>query len=225
MSDGIDVWSDYGDVCTVSTPGLPTTSFCDAYCESVVSDTYGRIYAISFSGATTYRFLLEHVIPGVDEQPEQILYSQSVDRTANYFTLSMFTGLEVGVTYRMRVALGFNGQFGPYGEGKDCTVSYVSLARASVTAGNDEQTNTMLDFTAVAYPNPFANNFLIKLTTASESMVAIKVYDMIGRLVEQREAKVSDLENTTIGNNFPSGVYNVVVTQNEEVQTLRVVKR
>jgi len=51
------------------------------------------------------------------------------------------------------------------------------------------------------------------------------VYDMIGRLVEQREVRVSDLETTTIGNRYPSGVYNVVVSQEDNVQTVRVVKR
>ncbi|MFN3754486.1 hypothetical protein [Flavobacterium sp.] len=48
---------------------------------------------------------------------------------------------------------------------------------------------------------------------------------MVGRLVEQRESKVSNMSNLTIGEQYPSGVYNVVVTQDETVQTLRVVKR
>jgi hypothetical protein len=60
-----------------------------------------------------------------------------------------------------------------------------------------------------AYPNPFANNFLIDVTTQSNSSVSIKVYDMLGRLVDQ----------------YPSGVYNVVISQDEIVKTLRVVKR
>jgi len=48
---------------------------------------------------------------------------------------------------------------------------------------------------------------------------------MVGRLVEQRVVKVNDLENTTIGERYPSGVYNVIISQGEEVKTLRVVKR
>jgi hypothetical protein len=28
-----------------------------------------------------------------------------------------------------------------------------------------------------------------------------------------------------LGNNYPSGVYNVIVTQGEDVKTLRVIKR
>jgi hypothetical protein len=48
---------------------------------------------------------------------------------------------------------------------------------------------------------------------------------MVGRLIEQHTAQVNELETMTIGDRYPSGVYNVTVTQGEEVRTLRVVKR
>jgi hypothetical protein len=48
---------------------------------------------------------------------------------------------------------------------------------------------------------------------------------MVGRLIEQHTAQVNELETMTIGDRYPSGVYNVVVTQGEDVKTLRVVKR
>jgi len=65
----------------------------------------------------------------------------------------------------------------------------------------------------------------LDVKTSSKENITIKVYDMVGRVVEERQAKVTDLENTTIGDRYPSGVYNVVVTQGEEVKTVRVVKR
>jgi len=36
---------------------------------------------------------------------------------------------------------------------------------------------------------------------------------------------VSDLDTKEIGNQYPSGVYNIIVTQGENVKTLRVIKR
>ena len=48
---------------------------------------------------------------------------------------------------------------------------------------------------------------------------------MIGRLVDQKSVSVSDLESSPIGDNYPSGVYNVIATQGDEVRTVRVVKR
>ena len=43
--------------------------------------------------------------------------------------------------------------------------------------------------------------------------------------MEQREVRVSDMETTTIGDRYPSGVYNVVVAQEDNVETVRVIKR
>ena len=48
---------------------------------------------------------------------------------------------------------------------------------------------------------------------------------MTGRLIEKREVRASDIVEQQIGDHYPSGVYNVVVTQGEEVKTLRVIKR
>uniref|UniRef100_UPI0025C59C0D T9SS type A sorting domain-containing protein n=1 Tax=Flavobacterium sp. UBA7682 TaxID=1946560 RepID=UPI0025C59C0D len=106
-----------------------------------------------------------------------------------------------------------------YGEGpvgKDCIIRTPSVATKMVVTSA---------FAAKAYPNPFANNFLIDLTTESKSSVSIKVYDMVGRVVDQRSVAVSDMKSMTIGEQYPSGVYNVIITQDEEVKTLRVIKR
>ncbi len=80
-------------------------------------------------------------------------------------------------------------------------------------------------FGVVAYPNPYSENFNLSLTSASEEKVGIVVYDMTGRLIERREVRPGDIVEQQIGNHYPSGVYNVVVTQGEEVKTLRVIKR
>jgi hypothetical protein len=106
---------------------------------------------------------------------------------------------------------------GPIGHA--CVIKSPAAAR-EIATGNDK-----VNFSAMAYPNPFADNFVIDVKTRSEAVVELKVYDMIGRLVEQRSANVSDLETSPIGDRYPSGVYNVVVTQGDEVRTVRVVKR
>jgi len=66
---------------------------------------------------------------------------------------------------------------------------------------------------------------MLDVKTSSQSSISVKVYDMVGRLIEQKEVSVSDMESTTIGNQYPSGVYNVVVAQEDTIQTVRVVKR
>jgi hypothetical protein len=46
---------------------------------------------------------------------------------------------------------------------------------------------------------------------------------MTGRFIEQRQVQQS--ENIEIGNNYPSGIYSIIVTQGEQVKTLRVIKK
>jgi hypothetical protein len=122
-------------------------------------------------------------------------------------------GLEADTVYVVSVRLIYYGT-GP--EGKDCIIKTPAAALSREVS---------LPFGAVAYPNPFANNFMINVTTSTKENINIKVYDMVGRLIEQRNVNTNELETTTIGDRYPSGVYNVVVTQGEDVKTLRVVKR
>ena len=82
-----------------------------------------------------------------------------------------------------------------------------------------------IEFKATAYPNPFAENFKLDVKTSSEESLQIKVYDMLGKLVENRFLEVSEIEGLEVGANYPSGVYNVIVSQGDVVKTLRVIKR
>jgi hypothetical protein len=83
----------------------------------------------------------------------------------------------------------------------------------------------MGEFKAVAYPNPFNNSFAIDLKTSNTSPVSLAIYDMTGRLLESKEIKADGLSTQTIGERYPDGVYNVIVTQGENMQNVRVVKR
>jgi hypothetical protein len=76
-----------------------------------------------------------------------------------------------------------------------------------------------------AYPNPYAETFKLNVNTSSEDQVGVRVYDMLGREVEARQASVAAITNLEIGSQYPSGVYNIIVTQGDNVKTVRVVKR
>jgi hypothetical protein len=82
----------------------------------------------------------------------------------------------------------------------------------------------MGEFKAVAYPNPFNNSFALDLKTSSTNPVSIAIYDMTGRLLELNKYNADSLAKQTIGERYPAGVYNVIVTQGENMQTVRVVK-
>ncbi|MBY0486465.1 MAG: T9SS type A sorting domain-containing protein, partial [Flavobacteriaceae bacterium] len=63
------------------------------------------------------------------------------------------------------------------------------------------------------------------ITTNSSEDLKVSVYDMLGKLVEDRKVSASDVQTLEVGNNYPSGVYNVIVSQGEHTKTLRVIKR
>ncbi|NMH25301.1 beta strand repeat-containing protein [Flavobacterium solisilvae] len=77
----------------------------------------------------------------------------------------------------------------------------------------------------IAYPNPYANGFNLDIASNNSSDISVKVYDMLGRLIENKEVNFDNLKTTTFGNGYPTGVYNVIVTQENHSKTLRVVKQ
>ena len=75
------------------------------------------------------------------------------------------------------------------------------------------------------YPNPTTNNFNIDLSNINDSKIYIVVYDMLGRLVDTQELDPKNTLEIKVGAKYPTGIYNVVVTQGTEVKTQRVIKR
>ena len=201
------IYMNYGDVCTMTTPVFPTTSVQDSQCEDYAPATLATpIYATSYPGAIAYVFnLTGNGLPfdGIE-----------ITRATRMFKLGDFPALIPGATYNVRVRLVFNNSDLPGPYGKICTVTVPGAARVKA-----------VEFNAVAYPNPFADSFSIDVTTSAEAKISIKVYDMMGRLLEDRNAESSEMESITVGENLPSGVYNVIVGQGDEAKTLRVLKR
>ncbi len=204
----------YGAVCQVMTPMFPTTGIQDVQCDNGLGGAYAvpsmttPIYAVSYPGAIAYAFRLTGSglpVGGVE-----------VVKNLRVFTLNDFAGMGIvpGSTYNVNVRLIFNlsEPAGPYG--KTCSLTVPGGSRIKA-----------VEFNAIAYPNPFAESFNIDLTTSVNDKVGIKIYDMAGRLLEERTATVSETESVSLGDRYPAGVYNVIVSQGEEVKTLRVIKR
>ncbi|WP_333667160.1 T9SS type A sorting domain-containing protein, partial [Flavobacterium sp.] len=101
----------------------------------------------------------------------------------------------------------------------DCTMP-LTTARGEVVTIEDN-----FGLSVIAYPNPYSNNFNLNVKTLSEDKVSLSVYDMLGRLIENRDLNPRETSEIKIGDRYPSGIYNVIVTQGDEVKTLRVIKR
>jgi len=197
----------YNTGCTITTPGFPTTMLQTSQCKTTVTSFKQNIYAEYVTGASDYRFLVSRAgFP---------TYNASIDRPLTYFTMNMFTGLLLGTTYSVRVAVKIGGEWGPYGPACHITTSGMSLRINESTE----------DFKAIAYPNPFATDFKLNISSADESTIQLRVYDMMGKQIENENVGIREIENLHIGSDYTSGVYNVVVSQGENSQTLRIIKR
>jgi hypothetical protein len=197
----------YSTGCNITTPAFPTTAIQASQCGATATGNTQNFYADVVSGATDYRFLLSRASAPT--------YNSSVDKVLNSFNLSAFAGLAAGTTYNVQVAVRIGGVWGPYGS--VCTLTTPGTVRV-INAAN-------VAFKAIAYPNPFANDFKFDVTTTADSTIQIRVYDMLGKQVENRNIEATDIENLQVGAAYPSGVYNVIVSQGENTQTLRVIKR
>lgn len=198
----------YGSACEVSSPVVPTLTACG----TTVSSMGANIATTSLLGATQYRF---QVTRSSDNA------STTITRNVNYFTFNNVPALlySAGELYAVRVGVLTTGTWSPYGDA--CEITAPVAAAKPVVLIETETAN----FKAVAAPNPFVSYFNIDFRTNSDDVIGVKVYDMLGRITESKTVTATTLNTQQLGNNYPSGVYTVVVTQGEMVKMLRVIKR
>lgn len=97
------------------------------------------------------------------------------------------------------------------------------LTSTTLSVNNPSEVNN--SFKVIAFPVPYTSTFQLDLTSITNDAIEMKVYDMSGKLVEVRKFDATEIKNQNIGNNYQTGIYNVVVTQGQHTKTLRVIKR
>ena len=140
-----------------------------------------------------------------------------VSNNLNWFRLSMLPNYSDATQFNIRVRLMTTEILSDFGDA--CTIT----SPEGITIDEVPLQGSALD--VKASPNPFDTTFSIFLNETSIEDVSIKVYDMIGKLLELRVVKSGEIVLQEIGHQYPSGVYNVIVTQDQKVKTLRMIKR
>jgi hypothetical protein len=204
----------YGASCNVTTQSIGTSQVVASRCGTVLTSLSAPIYANVVGLATGYKFEVRNAGTGV------LLGTTSDASITNVFNLKQIAGTGVNTAYSIRVALQYNGTWQDYGP--SCVVT--TAVNAITTRMNDSEIATSV-FSVKAFPNPFATSFNLAIESSSDDQVEVVVYDMIGRLLEANKATVSELSTQEIGNNYPSGVYNIIVSQGDQTKTLRMIKR
>jgi hypothetical protein len=200
-----NIWEAYGTACTVRTP-IALTQVTANQCGSTLSNKNQLVYADIVPRANGYRFKVKNMTT---------LSVQLIDKTNRVFPFSDVTDYSPGTVYQIEVAvLNTDNNYLPYGS--ICAITTPTLTREQIKA---------TEFLVTAYPNPFNDNFKLDVKSSSADVVQIRVYDMLGKMIETKEVSSSEMDTIEIGSNYPSGVYNVIVSQNDQLQTVRMIKR
>ncbi len=214
-------WSVYGAACSVYTSAATEAQLdgCGSEEGLMPSSLNTVIYASPVGGATQYRFTLS----------DGMGYNQVYTSSTRTFRLSNFNALSSltpGAMYSLSVETLV---YGFYYTGKDCNITVPGGSGTfirPVEISKEETTKVLPQtFKAIAYPNPYKVSFGLDVQTASTEKVSFTVYDMTGRLLEASEVAVTEVANYQFGDRYPSGIYNVIVTQGEETRVVRVVKQ
>jgi hypothetical protein len=192
-------YSAYGPECAISSPSVPNINECGL--------TSYVIHTTPLSAVTLYSFEVTNLTTNA---------VQVIDRTVQYFPVSLITGYSPSTQYSIRVALTTTGIQSDFGGA--CVINTPAPSR--IAKGNVDA-----EFKAVGYPNPFAANFTLNVTTTNDQNVKVQVYDMIGKQLENLEVNANESSDLQLGTNYPAGVYNVIVSQGDSVKSVRMIKR
>ena len=210
------VWGNYGQACSVTTPALSvstvlTTRIRSTFCGTTLAALNTKIPALTVFNAEGYRF--EITAAGVTTVYDSALYNFRLS-DAGIVALS-------GTTYAIRVAAKVNGIYGNYGT--SCNVTTPGVGSTSRQMAETTSIET-IDFSLVAYPNPSNSTFKLQVNFANDDSLSILVFDMMGRQIENKLVNANDIENISIGQNYSTGIYNVIVSQGMNTKTVRLVK-
>ncbi len=199
--------TEYGTSCVIVTPPTPGVSRISIpSCGSSTNSLWQSIFAVPITGAQGYKFVFDN----------GIRYREYVTAASSMQIFNIPGGPMVGTTYSIRVDVLYNNSYVPGRE--TCTLTILPTAT--------RLTNEPISiFDVKSTPNPFTNHFNLNLNTSSEEPIEIKVYDMFGRTIAAYQDTVANLANLAIGENYSSGVYQIVVSQGTAAKTLRVIKR
>jgi hypothetical protein len=196
-------YTGYGSPCYVNTPASPMLNSCGA----VIPTSRTLVYTAITKSVTQYRFQVTRV-------SDQTARTFDTGRFWFSFKVNM-PGYTPSVAYSVRVAVMTSGTWSPFGDA--CEITSPAIPRIDI--------NAEFDFNATLFPNPYSDQFNLLVNTDSDERISFRVYDMLGKLIEAEELDYTALETKEFGRNYPAGVYNIIVSQGENMKTLRLIKR
>ena len=207
------VWSPFGPACIITTP-IPMTQVQASQCNNYTLPSFfpsstNKITANIASFATGYLWRITKTNPN----PGQPITIQTGLRvlTAYDINYAFPNFLSSFSQYCIEVAVVYNGMITPT-FGTSCCIN-------TGASRNANQNSTI-----IAYPNPTKSEFNIDLSTIDKKEFNIRIYNMMGVLIESKKA--TDLKNNIFifGNYFTKGIYNVIIESDDLFKSVLVIK-
>lgn len=220
-------WGSYGPVCVLTMGPFPSTQVAASQCGQALTDLSGVFYCDAIAGAEDYQWEISNT--GLS-----YLVTKTRGTGINSITKTLFTGLQAGVSYTVRVKAKVSGVWGSYGT--VCSIVLNSLNTIALDNLSERSQESIIennlannsDIKMVAYPNPSGNaGFNVDLENIqSATDVIIEVYDMLGNKVWY--ASLPGKENGPIAKinadgNFTAGTYLVHILVNGHSLQQRVI--
>ena len=101
----------------------------------------------------------------------------------------------------------------------------VSSGVCSKVASEPIFINIDSEFRVTTFPNPFETEFNINISPQSLDPIELKIYDMLGRLIENHRIESSEINSKRIGTTYPSGFFTVLIKQGQQERKVKVIKK
>lgn len=224
-------WIGYGTTCNVTSPALPTTNLQTSQCGITLSTLTTYLYANSIFGASQYRFRVVN---------DALSYNQVITKTGRLFRMSEMTGLTINTTYDIDVAVYINGAWQSYGT--ICTITTPGvlalptleenlIAEFENFEGKDKSEyqseiseEIIENIDLEIYPNPFNDEFEIRLNHSFTSNCDLIIYDGMGKIVEKLTLNPNDNKTFKLGLNYSKGIYLIKIQDINYTNNFKVVK-
>jgi uncharacterized protein YegP (UPF0339 family) len=213
-------WGSYGAACAITLPA-PSSQVQASQCGATLDNQNTAVLATLVTGATNYRYKIQW---GNNE----VIVTRPESTRWFYFTTHV-PGYQMGTTYQISVSVEYGGSYGAYGPVCNVTLPPPPSSAANPNGDNNNtgeemETEAISGFDAVAFPNPFADAFTLNVRSESHEAVVVRVYDMNGKLLENRNLQASEAATVVIGGNLAAGMYHVTVMQGDNLKTMKMIK-
>jgi hypothetical protein len=228
-------WIGYGATCEVTTPSIPSTNLMASQCGITLGTTTTYLYADQIFGATQYKFKITNEI---------LEFSDSITRAGRFFRMSEIPGLEINTTYDVEVAFYINGDWEDYGSVCEITTPAIlalpTLEDEIITQYVDFQDiekdneealleigkhTTNDNFNVSAFPNPFDNEFTVKLNGTFSENSNLIISDATGKIIENIKLNNSIENKYSFGSNYSKGIYFVTIIDVENSKMIKIIKQ